>query len=229
MKQLVVNIFRYFNHVIHTCASHCLKCGKLLQKGYPDFSTTPGYKTDSKKRRIQLSRGFVYLTGLVLFVIVFGGIVVFGNGYVAGDSSINGAEMDFDSSCLWLTGNNYESEQSFDSSTAAGTGSAIQQLDLENTLSDGEITCLRPFRSYKELKQFLDEDLTDEHIYSKSFDCDDFAFMLSQNALNRGYQIFPFAEDNHLKNVAHVALDDTIIVYIVEPQTDEIRIWGKVD
>jgi hypothetical protein len=32
-----------------------------------------------------------------------------------------------------------------------------------------------------------------------------------------------------LKNVAHVALGDSIIVYTVEPQTDEVRLWGKID
>ena len=230
MKQLIKNIITYFSHIEHTFAAICSKCSRLSEKSYADYSaTTYCCKNNEEKRCIQLSRGFVYLIGFVLFVVVFSGIVIFGSGSVASDSSINGNAMDFDSSCLWLNGSDYKSEQSFDSSTDAGTVSGIAQLDLANTLSDGEITCLRPFRNYKELKQFLEEDLTDEHIYSKNFDCDDFAFMLSQNALNKGYQIFPFAEGNHLKNVAHVALDDAIVVYVIEPQTDEIDIWGKVD
>ena len=229
MKKIVKNSLKYFSYVGHTFSSVCSKCGRLLEKGYSVYSAdTHNCKIDEDKPGIQFSRGFVYLIGLALFMVVFSGIVVFGSGYVASDSNIDGTGMDFDSSCLWLNGRNYEAEQVFDSSTT-GTGSGIPQLDLSNTLSNGEVTCLRPFTSYKELKQFLDEDLTDEHIYSKSFDCDDFAFMLSQNALNKGYQIFPFAEGNHLKNVAHVALGDTIVVYEIEPQTDEISIWGKVD
>lgn len=229
MKQIVKNTFNYFRNIQHACISSCVKYGRMLEQRFHDYSADAhSCNKDREKRDIRLSRGFVYLIGLVLFAVVFGGIVVFGSGYVAGDSSVDATGMDFDSSCLWLNGNGYDSELSPDSSPVAGTG-AIPTLDLANTLSDGEITCLRPFRSYKELKQFLDEDLTDEHIYSKSFDCDDFAFMLSQNALNKGYQIFPFAEGNHLKNVAHVALGDTIIVYVVEPQTDELSIWGKVD
>ena len=230
MKQIITNTLKYFSHIEHTCVSVFSKCGRLLKKYYPEYSTDMHSCNNNRgKRNIQLSRGFVYLIGLVLFIMVFGGIVVLGSGYVASDSSVGSAGMDFDSSCLWLNGNDYKSEQSFDSAPAAGTGSAIPQLNLANTLADGEITCLRPFKSFKELKQFLDEDLTDEHVYSKNFDCDDFAFLLSQNALNKGYQIFPFAEGNHLKNVGHVALGDAIIVYIIEPQTDEVSIWGKVD
>ncbi|MEJ2738936.1 MAG: hypothetical protein P8105_03740 [Dehalococcoidia bacterium] len=202
----------------------------MFKKSYPDYSANIyNCKNDGEKQGVQLSKGFVYLIGLILFVMVFSGIVVFGSGYAAGDSNTSGTGMDFDSSCLWLDGSNYKTEQSFDNLTVADTGSGTPQLDLANTLSDGEITCLRPFKSYRELKQFLDEDLTDKHIYSMSFDCDDFAFMLSQNALNKGYQIFPFAEGSHLKNVAHVALGDAVVVYVVEPQTDEVRIWGKVD
>jgi hypothetical protein len=229
MKKLVKNNLKNFSYIEHSFISVCSKCGKLFKKGYPDYPEINRCKIDGEKRGVQLSRGFVCLIGVVLFIVVFSGIIVFGSGYVASDSDINRTGMDIDSSCLWLNGSNYEAEQSFSSSTIADNDSGILQLDLANTLSNGEITCLRPFTSFKELKQFLDEDLTDEYTYSRSFDCDDFAFMLSQNALNKGYQVFPFAEGNHLKNVAHVALGDTIVVYIVEPQTDEIRIWGKVD
>lgn len=95
---------------------------------------------------------------------------------------------------------------------------------------DGNIDYLRPFPTVTDLIRFLEEDQTDQHGYSKDFDCDDFAFTLSQNAMSRGYQLFPFAEGKHLRNVAHVALgDDSILVYIVEPQTDKIIIWGQVD
>jgi hypothetical protein len=230
MKIIIKNSSGYFGHIEHTFISVCSQCSRLFKKSYPDYSAdTRDCKNDKEKRGIQLSRGFVYLSGVVLFIVVFSGIIVFGSGYVVSNSEVNGTGTDLNSSCLWLDGSNYRAEQPFDSSTVASTGSNMHQLDLANTLSNGEVICLRPFMSFKELKQFLEEDLTDEHIYSKNFDCDDFAFMLSQNALNRGYQIFPFAEGDHLKNVAHVALGDSIVVYAIEPQTDEIRIWGKVD
>jgi len=95
---------------------------------------------------------------------------------------------------------------------------------------NGNIDYLRPFPTVTDLIRFLEEDQTDQHEYSKDFDCDDFAFALSQNAMSKGYQLFPFAEGKHLKNVAHVALgDNSIVVYIIEPQTDQIMIWGQVD
>jgi hypothetical protein len=95
---------------------------------------------------------------------------------------------------------------------------------------DGRIDYLNPFPTVTDLIKFLEEDPTDQYVYSKDFDCDDFAFTLSQNAMSKGYQLFPFAEGKHLRNVAHVALgDDSVVVYIVEPQTDQIIIWGQVD
>ena len=104
------------------------------------------------------------------------------------------------------------------------------QMELEVRSPVGKIEHLRPFSSIRELKQFLQMDATSELQYSMDFDCDDFAFCLSQNAMNMGYQIFPFAEGDHLKNVAHVALGTgSTAVYVIEPQTDEISLWGRVD
>ena len=104
------------------------------------------------------------------------------------------------------------------------------QAQLQTKSVSGLMEYLRPFNSLSELKQFLEADQTDKQTYSKDFDCDDFAFMLSKNAMDKGYQVFPFAEGNHLKNVAHVSLgNNSIAVYTVEPQTDEIHLWGRVD
>jgi hypothetical protein len=175
------------------------------------------------------STSFVCLVGLILFFVVFTGIVVFGSQYIASDSNLHETDMNFDSACLWLNENGHTALQSYDRSIAEGEVNGVSKVELEKTLSDGTVVCLRPFINLKELKQFLKEDLTDEHVYSKDFDCDDFAFMLSQHAINKGYQIFPFAEGNHLKNVAHVAMDNAIVVYTIEPQTDEVRLWGKID
>jgi len=102
--------------------------------------------------------------------------------------------------------------------------------DLAVRTFDGNIGYLHPFSTVTDLIRFLEEDKTDQYEYSKDFDCDDFAFTLSQNAMSKGYQLFPFAEGKHLRNVAHVSLgNDSILTYIVEPQTDQIIIWGQVD
>ena len=177
----------------------------------------------------EFSGVFVCLIGLVLFFAVFTGILVFGSKCVASDYDIRETDMDFESACLWLNEDDYATSQSTTYSLTGNDDNSIAGVELEKTLSDGTVICLRPFYSLAELQQFLDSDRTNECVYSRDFDCDDFAFMLSQHALNKGYQIFPFAEDNHLKNVAHVAIGDSIVVYTIEPQTDEIRIWGKID
>jgi hypothetical protein len=170
----------------------------------------------------------VCLVGLILFVIVFTGVVLFGSKYAAGKSGTQ-TDMDFESACLWLNEGDYDVQQPYDRPITDKTPSETTGVELGKTLSDGTVVCLRPFINFAELQEFLREDLTDECVYSRDFDCDDFAFMLSQHAINRGYQIFPFAEDNHLKNVAHVALGDSIVVYTIEPQTDEVSLWGKID
>jgi hypothetical protein len=209
LKEKMKSKTGYCNHSRHTAVIVCSQCGiPVCENCWHHYGGEYICKSCRKKQGVQFSRGFVYLSGIVLFFIVFSSIIIFGSKYAASESSMPEADFDCTSYYLWL--NEYE-------------------FNIENTLPDNEIVCLRPFTNLGELKQFLETDLTDEQVYSKDFDCDDFAFMLSQNAMNKGLQIFPFAEDDHLKNVAHVTYGDTIVVYAVEPQTDELQILGKID
>jgi hypothetical protein len=225
-----MNKAKYCNHKDHTAVTVCSRCGgPVCERCWYLHEGKYVCRQCRKKTGFMFSTGFVCLVGLILFFVVFTGIVVFGSQYVASDSNLHETDMNFHSACLWLNENGDTALQSYDRSIVEGEVDGVSKVELEKTLSDGTVACLRPFINLKELKQFLNEDLTDEHVYSRDFDCDDFAFMLSQHAINKGYQIFPFAEDNHLKNVAHVAMDDAIAVYTIEPQTDEVRLWGKID
>jgi len=79
---------------------------------------------------------------------------------------------------------------------------------------------LHNFESLDELNEFLAEDKTNEHPYTRGvFDCDDFALMLQRNALEKGYLMncqMLFRE--HMLNMTIAG--DT--VYYIEATTDEI-------
>ena len=173
MKKSISNSTKRCNHTEHTAVAVCSQCGTLLcENCWHRYNG--GYVCAScrSKQGIQMSRGFVYLTGIVLFFMVFSGIIVFGSKYAASESNVSDTAMSPASSYLWLTERDFSGDQSLDSSTG------ISQLDPVDTLSDGTVICLRPFSNLKELKQFLDDDLTNEQIYCRDFDCADFAFML---------------------------------------------------
>ena len=89
----------------------------------------------------------------------------------------------------------------------------------------------REFESLAELKAWLAEDDTDCTIYIfgsgclAAYDCDDYATALVQNAFSDGYLVSTQVVGNHMMN-------STIIgnkVYFIEPQTDEVWLWGYRD
>lgn len=87
------------------------------------------------------------------------------------------------------------------------------------------------FESLAELEAWLAQDETDTTLYIYGsgcileYDCDDYAVALSRNALADGYSVSLQIEGNHM-------LNSTIIgnnVYFIEPQTDEVWLWGYRD
>ena len=111
----------------------------------------------------------------------------------------------------------------------------------------------REFRDIYELKIFLASDSTDEHEYiPTTFDCEDFAFNLTDNARRQGYLIYSIGKafptyrtikeyigywDNtiwytnlsivdKLNNHAYCVTRIKGIWYKIEPQTDEITEVG---
>lgn len=83
----------------------------------------------------------------------------------------------------------------------------------------------REFDSLQELKQWLRDDPTSEHSYSSSYDCDDFAMDLMFAAIRDGYWIGLYAEEDHVMNLTTIGN----LVYIIEPQTDYVELWGFAD
>jgi hypothetical protein len=89
----------------------------------------------------------------------------------------------------------------------------------------------KEFASLDELKAWLAQDDTDSSFYIfgsgclGNYDCDDYATALVYNALADGYLVSTQVEGTHM-------LDCTIIgnnIYFIEPQTDQVWLWGHRD
>lgn len=107
----------------------------------------------------------------------------------------------------------------------------IKEVEVEKTVE------LREFASLEELEAWLDEDITDAiHLISPKspedgcayvdpdYDCDNYACDLRKAAEQDGFQI-SIQIDTHKNH----ALNSTIInneIYFIEPQTDEVWLWG---
>ena len=122
-----------------------------------------------------------------------------------------------------------------------------QQIELANTsieelklqLEDAEVFGAywwekahpKEFESVSELKAWLAEDDTDSTLYIfgagclLSYDCDDYAVALVYNALSDGYSVSLQIEGNHMLNSTVIGNN----IYFVEPQTDEVWLWGHRD
>ena len=80
------------------------------------------------------------------------------------------------------------------------------------------------FASYAGLTAWLKQDNTHEQIYSSTFQCVDFAFMMSEHAIKAGYWIFPAIDlaNGHMECIAAIGKD----LYAIEPQTNAVSLWA---
>jgi hypothetical protein len=209
----------------------CPSCGSDISGG---CSSRDGsrvvFNQCHKARRAGLPRGSARLAAIALPVIFFVTIGTFSSSLLDIELDLPGAFIEASELNIWLSHMMLSIDDSRVQNIEMQGQIKDNQAELEVRSPTGKIEYLRPFSGLRELKQFLEIDDTSELQYSHDFDCDDFAFTLSQNAMNMGYQIFPYAEGDHLKNVAHVSLGTkSTAVYVIEPQTDEISLWGRVD
>jgi hypothetical protein len=87
------------------------------------------------------------------------------------------------------------------------------------------------FGSVDELRVWLALDDTDSTLYIfgsgciAEYDCDDYAIALVRNALADGYAVFLQIEGEHMLNSTIIGNE----IYFIEPQTDEVWLWGYRD
>ena len=89
----------------------------------------------------------------------------------------------------------------------------------------------KEFESVEALKAWLAEDDSDSTLYIfgsgslSNYDCDDYATALVYNALCDGYLVSLQIESNHMLNSTVIGND----IYFIEPQNDEVWLWGHRD
>ena len=97
---------------------------------------------------------------------------------------------------------------------------AVQQLS--SYVANGQV---REFTSYDDLIAWLKQDDTHEQVYSPTFECVDFAFMMSEHAIKDGYWIFPAVDlsDGHMRCITLIGND----LYAIEPQNNTVSLWAE--
>ena len=92
---------------------------------------------------------------------------------------------------------------------------------------------LRNFNSLVELRAFLADDKTDEIEYiSETFDCDDFALTLTQNAVDKAYWMHTtlWWQGKHVMNMAFVECEDGVLeTYLIETDEDLVLFLYSMD
>jgi hypothetical protein len=104
-----------------------------------------------------------------------------------------------------------------DESTLAGVNQRLSSYGFSGPVSE--------FASYDALITWLKTDNTHAQLYSPTFQCVDFASMMSEHAIQAGYWIFPAVDmaNGHMKCIAPIGSD----LYAIEPQTNDVILWAK--
>ncbi len=116
--------------------------------------------------------------------------------------------------------NNLLTANNLSLATDGGTQTAALQ-QLAGYAGSGNTT---EFTSLNDLTAWLKQDNTHEQVYSPTFQCVDFAFMMSEHAIKNGYWIFPAVDlaDGHMQCIAPIGKN----LYAIEPQTNTVSLWA---
>ena len=76
----------------------------------------------------------------------------------------------------------------------------------------------------QQLSSYVTNVQVHEQVYSPTFECVDFAFMMSEHAAKDGYWILPAVDlaDGHMQCIAPIGQD----LYAIEPQTNAVSLWA---
>jgi hypothetical protein len=104
---------------------------------------------------------------------------------------------------------------------AGDSNSAAAALQISPALASGNPS---EFASCADLIAWLKQDDTHQQVYSATFQCVDFAEMMSEHAIKEGYWIFPAVDltDGHMQCIAPIGED----LYAIEPQTNAVSLWA---
>jgi hypothetical protein len=114
---------------------------------------------------------------------------------------------------------------------------ANKNIELQK-IHDQDRYCIKwdntkDFGTMKELRTFLEEDATNNIQFDeKTFDCDDFALKLQNNAYQKGYrmslQIIYLDDVPHMMNTV-IVLEPRPEIVFIEPQNDKVEEFAYLD
>ncbi len=161
------------------------------------------------------------LTGIVI-ALLFGMLSIL-NGR---DTIINSKDADIDKANIYI------------SELQKDLNNTIKEKDNISDLYQEEKTrmkwdYMKNFYTVEELEKFLESDKTNENKFvEETFDCDDYAVMLQNNAAKVGYkmsfQIEFGEEESHMMNLVIIETPRKRIAFI-EPQNDKIYLGPFFD
>jgi hypothetical protein len=103
---------------------------------------------------------------------------------------------------------------------------ATLQAEMDSWRFDFRDTKLLEFYSVDGLEQWLaDDPISEREWVETTYDCDDFAVDLSEDALADGYWIGLGIMSGHMFNFTIIGND----IYRIEASTDVVTYWGEVD
>lgn len=79
----------------------------------------------------------------------------------------------------------------------------------------------------EEFKEILSKDFTNWKIYTKDYDCDNFAFKLRENIKNK-YPTMSIGIVISTSHAFNVFIDSSGKAHYIEPQTDKIYSYGRL-
>ena len=159
--------------------------------------------------KVWVMRALNILAAVAMLAVV--GITCFFSGYDQGYSQ------------GYSTGHNDGYDTGYSQGYTVGQGEGWEE-GYNIGWNEGYQEPLRLFESIGELRTWILQDDTDSLTYvPDTFDCDDFAMRLSQNAANDRYFIGLYYDKwaGHMKNFARIE-GKTDVIYLIEPQNDMI-------
>jgi len=113
-----------------------------------------------------------------------------------------------------------------DNTKHAATEPALSVVN-QQSYSSGASGQANEFASCKDLITWLKKDNTHAQLYSSTFECVDFAMMMSEHAIKDGYWIFPAVDlaNGHMQCIAPIGNN----LYAIEPQTNAVSLWAVKD
>jgi len=177
---------------------------------------------------------WLYISIILSLVLAVSGLFLHNYSFLQADSTVNNSGLGYEQGFRDGYSQGYVSHVEYRDIIHYVDREVIKEVIVEKSIELGEFT------SVAELRAWLDEDDTDEHVYlvagedgvlrpSDKYDCDDYALQLQSRAAKSGFvmsvTIIEKQDKPHMINLASIGND----IYYIEPQTDQVWFHSHKD